>query len=437
MTSIKNNGTVKATPFLLGIGLLILFTSPTYAQFVGKNDAEPSNFWADINTQHQVQVGIDTWSLRKNLGPAGYYENSDLLYLADSYPDRTYQSTAPWIKVNAEAKSNNKIFRLRYDNNQSVGSRIDELSMDWSHRTFGVRSGILSYKISWCRTHDMDSPWMRENDSFCTVRTNSTPIKSSPGLQAYVNSQISSFKIQSVAGIYRPMFLNYETQEFNLYANPNIHVVENNKYGMSINAIDLNNGLEVRLSYLQNQQWGNYSSNEGPTQRIDQNARWLFGAISANLSSVLNLRMSYLSSREHADFSYPDTYVTPGDTYPDVFLTLDRNRISSVLELNYQHNARNVLSVAYSHFKVSDKQQGATLTSPVAPITYTSVKNFALNNSSVSLGWRHNWQKGVFTVVQYTHAGLKQELNYAPGLASTQITQSTGKALGLRLGYAF
>lgn len=437
MTMFQFNCLLKALIFFMVIGLMSLITSPTHAQTASKNEADPVDFWADVSRNHQVQMGIDTWSLHKNLGPAGYYENNDLLYLADSYSDRTYQSTAPWIKVNAEAKSNNKIFRLRYDNNQSVGSRIDELSMDWSHRTFGLRAGVLSYKISWCRTHDMDAPWMRENDSFCTVRSNSTPIKSSPGLQAYVNSQLGSFKVQSVAGVYRPMLLNYETQEFNLYADPNIHVVENNKYGMSINAINLNNGLELRLSYLQNQQQGNFSGRETPTQRIDQKARWFFSAISANLSPVLNLRVSYLKSIEHADFSYPNGYVTPGDTYPEFFFTLDRNRLSKVLELNYQHNAVNVFSVAYSHYQVLNKEQPAYLNSHSANITYGYVKNFGLNNNSISLGWRHDWQKGLFTVMQYTHAGVKQELNYAPGLASTQFTQSTGDAVGLRLGYSF
>jgi hypothetical protein len=192
--------------------------------------------------------------------------------------------------------------------------------------------------------------------------------------------------------------------------------------------------LELRLSYLQNQQQGNFSGRETPTQRIDQKARWFFSAISANLSPVLNLRVSYLKSIEHADFSYPNGYVTPGDTYPEFFFTLDRNRLSKVLELNYQHNAVNVFSVAYSHYQVLNKEQPAYLNSHSANITYGYVKNFGLNNNSISLGWRHDWQKGLFTVMQYTHAGVKQELNYAPGLASTQFTQSTGDAVGLRLG---
>jgi hypothetical protein len=439
MTNFAKNLIKRLTTFIFFAGQLILCINAAHVQAEENNREQTVSFWEEVRSTHQVQMGVDTWKLQKNLGEPGYFDNNSSLYLADSYPRGEYKNPSPWMKVDAEARLANKTFRFRYDRNQSVGSRFDELSMDWSHHRLGVRAGILGYKVSWCRTHDMDAPWMRENDPFCVARSTSTPIKSSPGIQAYVNSTINSFKVQSVAGVYRPLLFNYETEEFNVFTkpDPNLHVVENKKYGMSINAIDLENGLEMRLSYLRSEPQGNYVSTFAPTYRIDQNAVWRFAAISANLTPVVNVRLSYLNSSENADFTYPPGYVTPGDTYPEIFQTLNRKRISKVLELNYQYDARNVLSVAYLNYDSINQDRDAFFKTPAKTISYTQFRHINFNNTSTSVAWRRDWQQGVFTVVQYTYAALKQELDGNPGVTAIQYTQSTGRALGFRMGYTF
>jgi hypothetical protein len=394
-------------------------------------------FWEDLQTAHKIQVGIDTWSLRKNLGEPGLFDNTSVLYLADSQPEGNYTNPATWIKIDAEARTENKVMRFRYDNNQSVGSRIDELSMDLGFHAVGVRAGILGYKVSWCRTHDVDSPWIRENDPFCVVRTTSTPIKSAPGVQIYVNTLLEGFKVQSLIGVYSPLLFNYDTREFTNYALTDNHVFKNNKYGATINAINLENGLELRLSYLRSDQASNYNSVASPTQRIEQNTDVAFAAVSANISPVVNLRLSYFSSREHANLKYPPGFVSPGDTFQDNFYSFKRKRTSKVLEMNYQHSPRDVLSIAYSKYDANDRRQFTEQLNLLPDDSYTINTRYNFTNTSTSASWRHDWQRGIFTIIQITRADLTQDINAATSSATSERTHSTGKALGFRLGYVF
>lgn len=420
---------------LIGALILCMCTNNIQAKD-GVTEQGPA-FWEDLHTNHKIQLGIDTWSLHKDLGVPGHFDNTSVLYLADSQPQGDYKNPAAWMKVDAQARTANKVVRLRYDNNQSVGSRIDELSMDWGFHTIGMRAGILGYKVSWCRTHDIDSPWIRENDPFCVVRTTSTPIKSSPGMQVYANTLINTFKVQSLVGVYSPLLFNYDTQEFTNYDLPGNHVFQNNKYGTTINAIDLETGLELRLSFLRSDQASNYNKIASPTQRIEQKADVRFAAISANITPIVNLRLSYLNSNENSNFKYPPGFASPGDTLQDDFYSFNRKRTSRVFEMNYQYSPRDVLSIAYSKYDAIDRGR---LTeqyslSPDSSYTYDTQHNFT--NTSTSASWRHDWKKGFFTVIQITRADLAQAINTSLGGAALGQTHSTGKALGFRLGYAF
>ena len=414
--------------------LLMLTNKTTTAQTVESPLKENSTFWDEVRSSHVIQVGVDTWNLNKSLGPTGIIDSTRHLNLADSQPHGNYKSSSPWIKVDAQARLANATFRFRFDQNQSVGTRIDELSADLSRYDLGVRAGVLGYKVSWCRTQDVDSPWMRENDPFCVVDTTSAAIKAAPGLQAYINTLIGSYKIQSLVGIYRPLFGNFNPKEFSEFVSPDLRVVVNKKYGASINAIDLNAGTEVRLSYLRSDQMANEIMLNDPTQRLDQTTDIAYAAISAYVTSLINVRLSRFQSRGHVDYKFPIGYAKPGDYYPDVFETFDRKRISNVIELNYQHSARDVISLAYSQYDVSDTYQSIRQESPSDPPHYLEASNIKYKNISQSIAWRRDWQKGVFTVVQATFADLAYPLTNS---TTSLYAHSTGRALGLRLGYSF
>ena len=431
LNSKPNSVTLEKLGYLAFLLILHISAYPVFAADL------TTSYWDNVIFNRQIQTGLDTWQIHKDLGAPGYLDNNSTLNLEDSQPRGTYQNPSPWLKVDAEARTGNLITRLRYDRNQSVGSRVDELSTDWSLHAIGIRTGILGYKVSWCRTHDVDSPWMRENDPFCVARSTSTPIKSAPGIQLYVNTLLGSFKVQSLIGAYRPKLFNYETKEFTNYSSPYIHVTQNNKVGASISAIDLDTGLEMRASYLRSDQKANYNPPNTPTQHIDQGAAVTFLAISKSLNPVFNLRLSYLNSNENSDFKYPAGYVTPGDTFPEIFSTFDRIRRSHVMELNHQYSARDVISIAYSRYIAYDQTQLRRLNGPNESITYYPVKEFLFNNTSHSVSWRRDWEKGIFTIFQITNAKVKQRYDVYPGVTPVQHAQSTGSAYGFRLGYSF
>lgn len=416
------------------VTLMTLANGTIYAQSTEDLHKEYSTFWDDLRSNHIVQVGVDTWNLKKNLGQPGIVDSTRALNLADSQPHGDYKSTSPWVKVDAEARRRNAIFRFRFDQNQSVGSRIDELSADFSHFDFGIRAGVLGYKVSWCRTQDVDSPWMRENDPFCIVHTTSAAIKSAPGIQAYVNTLMGSYKVQSLVGVYRPLFGNFNTTEFGEDVSPNLRVIGNNKYGASVNAIDLNSGTELRLSYLNSDQMANKIVPTDPTRRVDQTSEVTYAAISTYITPLINLRLSHFKSKAHVDHKFPAGYAKPGDYYPDLFDIFDRKRNSKVLELNYQHTNRDVISYAYSRYDVSDSYQSIRQLIYSEKLHYYAPVNIKFNNTSHSIAWRRDWQKGIFTIVQATFADLTHPLTAE---TTTLYSHSTGRALGLRLGYSF
>lgn len=428
-TSMSSNKIRRLTFF----SLLILTGNLSHAHNHEITHEQAPNFWEDVRTKHVFQAGTDTWSLHKNLAASGVIDSTNSLNLADSQPKGTFKSTSPWIKADAEARWSNITFRLRYDYNQSVGHRIDELSADWSYHALGVRTGVLGYKVSWCRTQEVDSPWMRENDPFCVVNSTSAAIKSAPGIQTYINTVTGPYKVQSLIGIYRPLFGNYNTHGFGEDVVSEMRIINNNKYGASFNAIDLDTGTEFRLSYLHSQQTANYIFPSDPTERRDEVSDVGYVGISTYLTPVMNLRLSQFRSTANIDSKFPEGYTKPGDDFPDVFYTFGRIRTSKVAELNYQQSARDVISFAYSLYNVHDRY--ISISHPVPPNTSDQYNSYIYKYKilSKSIAWRHEWQKNVFTVMQATFSALTQPVD----TTDTLLSHSTGRALGLRLGYSF
>lgn len=429
VTSMPSNKIQK----LAFLSLLSLTSNLSHAQNHDIKHDQATDYWEDVRIKHIFQVGTDTWSLHKNLAPSGVIDSTNSLNLADSQPKGSYRSTSEWVKADAEARWANTTFRLRYDYNQSVGHRIDELSADWSYHALGVRTGVLGYKVSWCRTQDVDSPWMRENDPFCVVNSTSAAIKSAPGIQTYIKAVTGSYKVQSLIGIYRPLFGNYDTRGFGEDVVSEIHIINHTKYGASFNAIDLNTGTEFRLSYLRSQQTANYVPPSDPTERKDLVSDVGYVGISTYLTPAINLRLSQFRSTTNVDSKFPEGYIKPGDDLSDVFHTFGRERTSTVAELNYQQAARDVISFAYSLYNVHDRY--VTISHSPPPITADQYNSYIYRYKiiSKSIAWRHDWQKNIFTVIQATFSALTQPVDTTDTLQS----HSTGRALGLRLGYSF
>jgi len=110
--------------------------------------------------RYNAQVGMDAWQFSSD-------KPEKLLMMATNTHWR-YRPVAPWGTFDGRLMlSSQAAVALKARTNQEMGSHVDELSADWAFSpSVGVKAGVLDYKTSWCRTYDIDSPWVRENDPF-------------------------------------------------------------------------------------------------------------------------------------------------------------------------------------------------------------------------------------------------------------------------------
>ena len=129
------------------------------------------------NKSFTLQVGVDAWKLRSSVsedtfnGP--YLQDWDMshtmLGLPSSQTTWDYNPVSPWYKFQGSvAPTRNLVFSTKFQANQTVGFKIDELSVDYAISEFlGFRTGIVDYKLSWCSAYDTQSPWIFEPNMFC------------------------------------------------------------------------------------------------------------------------------------------------------------------------------------------------------------------------------------------------------------------------------
>lgn len=392
---------------------------------------------------YDLLIGFDTWDLHPSVDrdTSSNPNSNTRLFLANSTPYWPYQNPAPWIKYRGTLHFHSgTTLSVKYRRDQSSGSRLDELSLDQAYHGVGVRLGVLDYKTSWCRTYEVDSPWVRENDPFCTVRTASQPISAAPGLQGYANAELGGFKLQAIAGAYSPLRLNYAPKEFtNTVINDLSQVTQNDKIGIAFNAIQLETGLDLRLSFLSTDQYADYRIQlSDPTYRIHQKTDVVYAGLSFNPVAPLTVRMTQLQSKLQGMSFYPAGYVLKDDTTAEVFYRDFSPKTSSVLEMNYQIGARDVVSFAHSIYDLDTDTILYRYAIPSFSLqTLSNPGQFVSRTTNTSLSWRRDWQKGLYTVIQWSAAQFKSSTNLSAFGSEPTQESSDGTAVGLRVGYRF
>jgi hypothetical protein len=185
--------------------LIYVCTSSALAQTV----AEVEHQWSDdVFGSHTLQVGVDAWRINTsaNEDTTDNMNSLSRLQLANSYSVWNYRNPSEWMRFEGALRvGRNTLLNMKYRSDQSTGSRLDEASVDWAFHTYGVKFGVLDPKISWCRTYDVDSPWVRENNPFCSIQPLNFAKGSAPGAQAYANFIVGGYSLQALAGAYRPL----------------------------------------------------------------------------------------------------------------------------------------------------------------------------------------------------------------------------------------
>lgn len=383
------------------------------------NEARPQSIWT-------YQLSVDAWKLETNTGAdylPGYIEQNSNLLLPNSQTKWDYKDVSVGGRLTATQKLGSDIdlsFKARAD--QTIGSRIEQAQIQKHISPFlGIRTGIVDYKTSWCRTYEQDNGWIREVEAICNTPQFRDVTGGAPGLQIFASKAVQDFLVQGQLGIYDPLILNYAPKEFgNLIPSPRFEVQSNKKYGFNLNAVNTYTGLEARLSYIHTFQTG-FSPEPKLLGQTKQESDLIYLGLNAPLTNKLTGRITHAQQAQKSVCR--STVATIGSSCN---LNLTGGKSASSAELAYQWNSRNLMSVGFSQTKFETQQQ---LFSPTADIFWQAFPS-KVNSEQTSIAWRHDWAEGVFTIFQYMQS--KQQLSYDNTPLATK-----GHATGLRLGYRF
>ncbi len=376
-----------------------------------------------LKIQWTFEGGVDAWKISpvKPDQPEGdfrdgnAFEDHIALDLPDADTKLAYQSVSPWMRLNSNVRLNTNWeanFKLRVD--QLTGVRVDAANFEWAPSpSMGLRAGVVNFNTNWCRTYDVDSPWMAEPDAFCRRNDNIRINNAAPGLQAYTNTTLGDYQLQTIVGVYHPMVFSYETKEFGFNyrkLRENFKFLSNDKISAAVNVLHLQTGTQLRIGVMRSEQAGIYSPILIPDDRARRNLidNYYVG-FDTYLRSTLRLRYS------HAQIFSNDYY----DDLP----VLKQNHKFQSLELIYDWTSSDMLALGWSRVdqsaSVNDTAYGVFIDD------YWLVKV-----TSQFISWRRQWGKGVFSTLQWTHAA---QTNGYLGARSS----GSGDALGLRLGYQY
>jgi hypothetical protein len=414
--------------FLKQIAILFLGLTASATSFAQLGVA-PEHQWAEeVTGSHVLQMGVDAWDIHASVDQDSKANMRSLsrLQLANSYPVWTYRDVSPWMRFEGGLRVGaDTLLTLKYRADQSTGSRLDEAGVDWAFHAFGVKVGVLDPKMSWCRTYDVDSPWVRESNGFCTTQPDNFTKSSAPAVQTYANLIVGDYSLQGILGVYRPGLFHYAPRETATVEIPTYgSVVSHHRKGMALSATNLKNGTELRLGLMTD-------SFAASVPAANGDAAWL-GTVD---SKVLFAGLSWYVNRQWAMrgtyFRYLGNELTTTLTNTPFLSEKGISKYNAMtFEANYQANAVDVLSAAYTVY-VYD-YSGRTYSQVGNTVTLDGYPHFRTQNLSMS--WRRDWGRGVFSVLQYTRAQVDQRQS---DVLTTVHMASNGNAVGLRLGYRF
>lgn len=411
---------------LLRLFQVVLVAIVLQANAMGMQDEEKNFLSGD--THLSLEAGLDAWHMNSSVkapdDPRARYFANQFLYLPDSYTQWNYRDVSPWLKLAVRHNlAKGMVVNLKFDANQSVGSRLNELSLDKAISPFlGFRAGLVSYKTTWCRTYDADSPWMREPDAFCSVSSFREIRDASPGAQVYANFQHRDFLYQAILGVYRPRAFNYAPREFSdWWPTPAYQVTQNDKIGASLNVMHMETGDEFRLSWLRAKQVA-FSPEPTVLGTTRQETDLIYAGLNHFVTPSLSIRGTY------SLFGMNNTCVSEVGNYYDCADALADRRTFKTIELIYRLGERDAFALGRAEYRI----RSALSFRPGQSAPLVVLNDFyRQSNRQTALSWRHEWGGGVFSIVQWSYA------DHFTKYVETDPLTGTGHAVGVRVGYRY
>ena len=180
---------------------------------------------------------------------------------------------------------------------------------------------------------------MAEPDVFCRSYIYTNINNAAPGIQAYTNTTLGDYQIQTILGIYRPMFASYETKEFGFNfkgLEPGFKINFNRKISAAVNFLHLQTGTQLRFGMMRSDQAGAYNLRPDIEGRSRHN---LIDNYYLGLDTYLrpNLRLRYSASKFASRDFYDDALVVQdkNKSGTDLRLEIDRHVGPGVEQIQY------------------------------------------------------------------------------------------------------
>jgi hypothetical protein len=387
---------------------------------------------SDWNESYTLQFGVDIWNLRPSISedvfygpyPSQWNASHSMLGLPSSKTTWNYSPVSPWYKFQGTISPlNNLKFSTKFQANQASGLKIDEISVDYGISEFlGVRAGIVDYKMSWCSTYETTSPWIYEPNTFCGMRYTATVTGGAPGAQTYFNQKLGEYRFQALAGVYQPNAFNYDNEEFGNYlldGSPQKNT-KNLKYGLSFNLLNVNNGTQLRLSWI-------HADQQAVTDLLSlgyQNSEMFYAGLEFYLAPKLKMR---LTRTDHIGGIRIQDQFIPKESWNGALSNVHFS--NTTIDVRYLIDQRNTLALAHTlyQFNIDNKD----LPRPLVE-TYGTYSDgyFMLKRQQTSVSWRHDLDNGLFSIIQLSYTDLVN--GYDGGRY-----KANAMTVGLRVGVTF
>lgn len=337
----------------------------------------------------QVQLSVDYWQT----------PDQTLRYQPNYSTVNAWQPTFASGKIASSYDVTDVIsvaFKARY--NQIDSGYIDQASIGYHSDTFGLRGGILPYRITWCETYDFNSVWAREPDAYCSFRKLSDSASGAFGVQAYKTFVTKDWAIDTQLSLFNPTVLNQSDTQGGIYVSTGSDIFDK-RYGASVNLMHLKSSSQLRIGWIRTHQLI-----DGVYPR-DYSYDTLFGGIEFNPIDALTIkvtRLEYLGAQNSPAASLV-TYISSSTTLSAVYEITDKDK----------------LGIAYSQVDNRTIYLSNGLLQP-------------LSVPSLNISYRRDFMNGIFLITQYVKSS-----SYYQQVSSPAPTELSGSSLGVKLGINF
>jgi hypothetical protein len=266
--------------------VISLFCLPCFSQ-----DAQ-----SDIKVDYQISTGLDMWSVN----------GEGVRYLANYSTKNPYKGVTHWTQANVKVLLNEDFqFSLSGRAHGLDGNKITRLELDYKlNENNALSIGILPYRISWCAPSYNESSYIKETDPFCSFEGLNEISNSAAGVRYINTNRIGNWVLDSQIGYWKPTIDNME-KSLAIYTAVGPTTLHN-KYGFSINAININSATQIRTGLLHSTQNQTDTINSNGYERRLRYDMFFVG-VEKNITDSFIIRTTYSS--------YPGKQINPARPY--------------------------------------------------------------------------------------------------------------------------